>query len=42
MIIGDAVGSLDSKEFLRRADASASDRDNPIFPSPVIPNAFNR
>ncbi len=39
VVAGDAVSSLGSEEFLRRADAGIGSSD---LPSPVIPNGYSR
>lgn len=41
VVAGDSVQSLDSAEFLKRADASCSSPDQQL-PSPVIPNGYDR
>jgi acetyl-CoA acetyltransferase len=41
VVAGDAVSSLDSKEFLRRADAGVSSPNNTL-PSPLIPNSYDK
>jgi acetyl-CoA acetyltransferase len=41
VVAGDAVSSLDSKEFLRRADAGVSSPNNKL-PSPLIPNSYDK
>ncbi len=41
LVAGDAVSSLDTKEFLRRADLGCAAPDNQI-PSPVIPNSYDK
>ena len=41
VVAGDAVASLDSSEFLRRADATCNDPDGTL-PSPVIPSGYDR
>lgn len=45
IVAGDAIASLDSEEFIRRADSSfcqSDGRSGELFQSPVIPNAYNR
>ncbi|KAI9330002.1 hypothetical protein BDR26DRAFT_912625 [Obelidium mucronatum] len=50
VVAGDAVKNLDSKEFLRRADATCAGPEDPEdrdpdyeqIPSPVIPNGYDR
>lgn len=45
IVAGDAIASLDSEEFIRRADSSfcqSGGRSGELFQSPVIPNAYNR
>lgn len=41
VVAGDAVSSLDSAEFLRRADRGCDDSEDPL-PSPVIPHGYDR
>ena len=41
VVAGDAVASLESSEFLRRADATCQDPNSPL-PSPCIPNGYDR
>jgi hypothetical protein len=41
IVAGDAVSSLPTKEFLRRADLGCASPDNEI-PSPVIPNSYDK
>ena len=41
VVAGDAVSSLDSAEFLRRADETCRNPDMPL-PSPCIPNGYDR
>ena len=41
IVAGDAVSSLDTKDFLQRADMGCADPDNPVK-SPVIPNSYDR
>mmetsp|Transcript_15876 Transcript_15876/g.23909 ORF Transcript_15876/g.23909 Transcript_15876/m.23909 type:complete len:413 (+) Transcript_15876:209-1447(+) len=41
MVAGDAVSSLDTAEFLKRADAGCASPDNDV-PSPVIPNGYDK
>ena len=41
VVAGDAVSSLGTEEFLRRADAGCADSEGSL-PSPVIPNGYNR
>merc|ERR1712185_855753 len=41
VVAGDAVASLESSEFLRRADATCRDPEAPL-PSPSIPNRYDR
>lgn len=41
VVAGDAVSSLSTEEFLRRADESCRNPDDPNS-SPVIPNGYNR
>lgn len=41
VVAGDAVSSLPTHEFLRRADAGCADADGSL-PSPVIPSGYNR
>lgn len=38
---GDAVSSLPTEEFLRRADTGCADPDGSL-PSPVIPHGYDR
>lgn len=41
LVAGDAVSSLPTAEFLRRADLGCSNPDGSL-PSPVIPNGYDR
>lgn len=41
VVAGDAVSSLDTSEFLQRADRGVQDTLNPL-PSPCIPNGYGR
>ena len=41
VVAGDAVSSLESGEFLRRADATCRNPESPL-PSPAIPNGYDR
>ncbi|CAE7588549.1 unnamed protein product [Symbiodinium microadriaticum] len=41
IVAGDAVSSLDTKEFLRRADMGCADPDSEMK-SPVIPNSYDK
>lgn len=41
VVAGDAVSSLTTDEFLRRADSGCADPEGSL-PSPVIPNGYNR
>jgi acetyl-CoA acetyltransferase len=41
VVAGDAVSSLPTEEFLKRADAGCFDPDNSL-PSPVIPHGYDR
>jgi acetyl-CoA acetyltransferase len=42
VVAGDAVSSLSTDEFLRRADAACKNPDDPQEASPVIPCGYNR
>jgi hypothetical protein len=42
VVAGDAVSSLSTEEFLRRADESCKNPDDPLQRTPVIPNGYNR
>ncbi len=41
VVAGDAVSSLSTEEFLKRADESCRNPEDP-HSSPVIPNGYNR
>jgi acetyl-CoA acetyltransferase len=41
VVAGDAVSSLNSKEFLKRADAGVASPTNSL-PSPLIPNSYDK
>lgn len=41
IVAGDAVSSLDTKEFLRRADQGVFAPNNKL-PSPLIPNSYDK
>ena len=42
VVAGDAVGTMDSKKFLAKADSYMSDPNNRTLPSPVVPHGYNR